>query len=121
MTDLTSQFEAAMWNIYEEAKRPPCRYTAGYFRDMLAQYGGVETAKRLLATTEVQAGFTELYLCNRLDLTVECHVLQPQFQSLFSPAELDAARRRLGDLGFYVDDSGKLLPRKTAQGEGRRP
>ena len=113
MNDLASQFDAAMWNIYEEAKRPPCRYTAGYFRDMLAQYGGVETAKRLLATAEVQAGFTALYLCNRLDLTVECHVLQPPFQALFLPVELDAARRRLEDLGFYVDGAGALLPRTT--------
>lgn len=116
MNELTRQFEVAMWNIYEEARRPPCRYTAGYFRDMLAKYGGVETAKRLLATVEVQAGFTELYLCNRLDLTVECHVLQPQFQALFLPVELDAARKRLEDLGLYVDGSGALLSRTTGRG-----
>jgi hypothetical protein len=94
---------------FEEAKRPPCRYNAGYFRNMLLDYGGRETAKRLLATTDVQEGFTQLYLCNRLDLTVEFHVLQPRFGGLFTAEERRVATRRLRSVGLAVVDKGNLV------------
>jgi hypothetical protein len=109
MDNSEQQFEEAMWNIYEEAKRPPCRYNAGYFRKMLIEYGGRETARRLLQTIEVQEGFTELYLCNRIDLTVEFHVLQPRFRGLFTSEERQAATQRLTSVGFAVDDEGDLI------------
>ncbi len=99
MTDLEKRFEKALWNIYEEARTPPCNYNAG----------GLETAKRLLSVDRLHDGFTALYLCNRLDLTVECHVLQPGFQELFTEAELVTARRRLNYLRTDVDASGKLF------------
>ncbi len=109
MDNLEQQFEEEMWGIYKEAKRPPCRYNAGYFRNMLIDYGGRETARRLLGTTEIQEGFTQLYLCNRLDLTVEFHVLQPRFEGLFTTEERRAATQRLNSVGFAVDDKGNLI------------
>src|SRR5215207_4204791 len=41
----------------------------------------------------------EMWQHQRLDLTVEAHVLKPEFQHLFSPQELDIARSRLREYG----------------------
>ena len=59
---------------------------------MLAKYGAVETAKRLIShartTGTVSDGFTTLYLCDRLDLTMEHSVCKIEYQSLFLPDEI---------------------------------
>ena len=59
---------------------------------MIAKYGGVETAKRLIAnalqTGNTSDGFTTLCLYGRLDLTTENSVCKPEYQSLFSPEEI---------------------------------
>jgi len=44
---------------------------------MVQTYGGVETSHRLHASEKVEDGLGELFLLNRLDLTVERHVLLP--------------------------------------------
>jgi len=46
--------------------------------------GSLGTARRLLASNEVSAGFATLYERGRLDLTVEALVIQPKFASLFT-------------------------------------
>jgi hypothetical protein len=67
---------------------------------MLSDYGGLGTAKRLLATTDISTGFTALYERGRLDLTVEALVVQPQFANLFTAQEIEIARQRLDQLGY---------------------
>jgi hypothetical protein len=57
-------------------------YPAAYFLGMLAEHGGLETARRLLAATTILDGFTALWERKRLDLTVEALVLRPEFQGL---------------------------------------
>ena len=47
----------------------------------------METAHRLLATEKIQDGLGELFLLGRLDLTVEHHVLLPEFAPLFTDDE----------------------------------
>lgn len=54
---------------------------------MVREGGGLVTAHRLLA---------QLFLLGRLDLTVEDHVLQPEFAPLFREVDRAAARARLG-------------------------
>lgn len=48
------------------------------------------------ATDKVQDGLGELFLLGRLDLTVEHHVLLPEYAPLFSADERRSARQRLG-------------------------
>lgn len=76
------------------------RYNPTRFIQMLAQYGGVETAKKLIAdalqTGKTSDGFTTLYLCGRLDLTMEESVCKPKYQSLFSPEEIEYCKKVLG-------------------------
>jgi hypothetical protein len=93
-TDLGRRFDSAMLDIYHGAARLGYRPTR--FLEMVQVHGGVETAHRLLATDRVQDGLGELFLLGRLDLTVEHHVLLPEYAPLFSDAERRTARGRLG-------------------------
>ena len=91
---LERRFDAAMLDIYHGAARLGYRPTR--FLEMVQTHGGVATAHRLLATDNVQDGLGELFLLGRLDLTVEHHVLLPEFAPLFSDDERRTARARLG-------------------------
>jgi len=102
MTPREQEFHNAMVDIYRRA-RTECRYNAIRFLQMLTDYGGLGTAKRLLASDEVQYGFTELWEHGRLDLTVEAHVLQPEFRDLFTDVELQRAKSRLTAHGYDTD------------------
>ena len=99
---LESQFHDAMKNIYKSAKKE-CGYNANQFINMISSEGGLKTAKKLLQTKEIQYGFTELWECGRLDLTVEAHVLKPEFQALFNETEITEAKSRLESHGYSVD------------------
>lgn len=93
--DLEKHFHQVMLDVYKKAKKE-LNYSATYFLQMVMELGGVETARRLLAKDEVSDGFIELYLKERLDLTMEHQVVQPEFRPLFTADEISAAERRLG-------------------------
>ena len=99
MTPLELEFQRAMISMYEIAHEHG--YTASYFKHMLDQYGGVETAKRLLAAPGIQEGLIKLWELRLLDHSVEANVLQEQFRELFTEDERAEARRRLDALGYY--------------------
>ena len=99
MTSRQQEFHNAMGDIYRRANAE-CEYNPTRFLQMVSEYGGVATAKRLLASDEPQFGFTELWECGRLDLTVEAHVLKPEFQELFTVEEIERARLRLREYGY---------------------
>ena len=95
MADLVKQFDEAMRGIYERAKSE-AGYNATVFWNMLNDRGGIATAKFLINSQKQSAGYTELFLRRRLDLTVEAMVVEnPRWHSLFLPEELEKARRRL--------------------------
>lgn len=99
---LEDQFHGAMVQIYEQAKAE-CDYVATRFIQMVAEKGGLRTAKELLSKDSPQEGFTRLWECGRLDLTVEALVLKPKFASLFNKAEREEARRRLEEYDYPLD------------------
>ena len=128
MNALEDEFHEAMLNLYRVAKEK-CRYNATYFLQMVDASGGVATAHKLLRDQAIQYGFTKLWDCGRLDLTVEYLVLDQRFESLFSEAERAEARRRLLAYDFEPGhiqglkvpavlalprDSGRRLPRAGA-------
>ena len=99
--NLESAFEQAMYDIYTMAQRE-CDYTASYFHQMLEESGGVGAAKRLLNTNTPSDGFTRLWECGRLDLTVEAVIWDnKEWHPLFTQGELKVSRRRLEDLGYF--------------------
>lgn len=98
-SNLEDRFEQAMYDVYYDAKKE-CNYNATYFLQMLGQYGGLGTARRLLTSTKITYGFTTLWECGRLDLSVEAKVLRPEFAPLFAQEERDIARDRLAEYGY---------------------
>jgi hypothetical protein len=99
MTDLQTEFARAMRDVYARAKSE-AGYNATYFLRMLSDHGPVETARRLITSTQPSEGFTQLWQRQRLDLTVEAQVLRPEFRELFDDEERDACLRRLREYGY---------------------
>jgi hypothetical protein len=69
------------------------------FTQMLDSIGARATAAKLVVNGDMQTGFKELVGRGRPELTMESIMLQPEFVSLFKPAELAAARWRLEQAG----------------------
>ena len=94
-------FHRAMVGVYERA-RDEAGYNATRFIQMVAERGGLETARQLLHVSTVSDGFTALWEKGRLDLAMEFQVLQPQFDELFTETERAIARERLLAYRFDV-------------------
>ena len=101
--DLEREFAAAMRDIYLRAKSE-VGYNATYFVQMLSELGPLETARRLVTSTQPSQGFTALWERHRLDLTVEARMLERRFHPLFTDLEREAARRRLDAYGYKPRD-----------------
>ena len=97
---LEAEFTQALEGTILAAKKK--NYNPAYFMQMLAEYGGVETAKRLLAKTEAQTGLFELYHLDLLRESMEAVIIDnPKFHPLFTREELAEARRRLEELEYF--------------------
>jgi len=97
--DLQSKFDAAMMDIYRRAL-DEANYKATQFLQMLHEHRGLGTAQILLDSPGVSEGYTALWERNRLDLTVEALILQPEWQGLFTDEQLRIARERLREYGI---------------------
>lgn len=99
MDEVALQFENELKDKMLWAKKE-CKYNPTRFNQMIAQYGGVETAKRLIArgitTGNPSDGYTTLYLCNRLDLTMEHSVCKLEYRDLFTAEEIHYCNDLLG-------------------------
>lgn len=101
---LEAEFDRAMMDIYVRAK-DEANYTATIFHRMLSEHRGLYTAKRLINDRTVSDGYTALWERGRLDLTVEAVVVDnPIWHTLFDPAEIERARKRLEEYGYFTTD-----------------
>ena len=95
---LSYQFEEELKDKMVRAKKE-CKYNATRFNQMLAQRGGVATAKQLIEnsirTGRTSDGYTTLLLCGRLDLTMEDSVCKSEYKQLFSEEEISYCRELL--------------------------
>jgi len=98
MSDLEAQFHQAMLDVYKNAKTE-CQYNATYFLQMVIDKGGLAAAKHLINSDTPSEGFTKLWECGHLDLTVEAVALNPIYAELFTEEELTKARERLAQYG----------------------
>jgi hypothetical protein len=96
---LEEQFHHAMIGVYENAR--DCDHFATYFKQMIDQYSGLNTAKRLLAKAGIQEGLMKLWELGLLKQSMEALVIQERFRPLFTEAEIAEARRRLSELGYF--------------------
>jgi hypothetical protein len=98
--DLTRQFDAAMFEIYRRAQSE-AGYKATLFLRMVADRGGLATAKYLINSSKPSDGYTHLYERGRLDLSVEALIAEtPKWHELFTNDELVAANNRLKKYGY---------------------
>jgi len=100
-SELQSEFEAAFEELFSASSEidPFALYTL----KRLEIESGLEIAKRILLKTGQQTGLLRLWQQDRLDLSVEALALRPEFTTLFTSEELEAARERLSDLDFSLD------------------
>ena len=99
---LIDDLHKAMLKIYDDSKA--VGYTPSKFRQMVANEGGLNTAKKLINSKQLSDGFTKLEELGRLDLTVEALVLQRKYRPLFNNEELYIAKDRLMQLGYDVEE-----------------
>jgi hypothetical protein len=99
--ELADRFTADCWDISARSKKE-LGYSATRFNQMLEQNGGVPTARHLIKDEKPSDGFTFFWEHKRLDLTVEALAILPWYAALFTPDEVAAARRRLGDYRFDI-------------------
>ncbi len=98
-SDLERAFDGDMLGIYKTAKKE-CGYNATRFLQLITSKGGLEAAKQLIAKEGGTDGFTTLWENHRLDLSVEAHVLKPEYKSLFTEEERRICRDRLEAYGY---------------------
>lgn len=101
MMTLEKYFEQDMIDIYMTAKKE-CGYNASRFLQMLGTMGGLAAAKQLISKPGGTDGFTTLWEHGRLDLSVEAHVLNPEYAELFTDEERRMCRERLEQFGYVA-------------------
>ena len=99
MEPLEKKFNDDMNQIYIRAKRE-LRYNATRFMQLVSDKGGLLAAKELIKKDGGTYGFEVLWENRRLDLSVEAHVLKPEYQELFSNEEIEICRIRLKEFGY---------------------
>jgi hypothetical protein len=101
---LEQEFTEALEGTIEAAKKR--KYVPSYFIQMLNDYGGVETARRLLAKSEPQTGLQRLWELGLLHESMEAVVWDnKQFHVFFTPEEISEAYRRLEELEYFKEGS----------------
>ncbi len=101
MNSLENEFNAAMQNIYQTAKKE-LGYNATRFLQLISDNGGLKAAKILISKKGGTYGFEVLWERKRLDLSVEAHVLKEEYMELFTDAERNICKERLEEFGYEV-------------------
>ena len=96
MADLQSEFNQRLRAALRECHE--LGYHPTRFEQMLESKDGVQVAKQLVKSGELQDGLKKLKQMSRLDLAMEHLMLEPSFSPLFTQQELAAADWRLKQL-----------------------
>lgn len=96
---LENKFEEELKDKAFLAKKQ-CKYNPTYFIRMLAENGGVRTAKILIEkamrTGNPSDGYTTLFLEGRIDLTMEASVVKIEYHELFTQEEIIYCKELIG-------------------------
>ena len=87
--EFASEIREAINQCYELGYRP------SRFEEMIATSHPVDVAKAFVVSGDFQSGFKQLKKLGKLNLTVEGLVIKPKYSTLFTKAELEAAKWRL--------------------------
>lgn len=105
--ELTQRFNLRLAELFSTA-RNVVPFLAVRNLPTLGPDDGVPLARHTLASPMVSQAFEELWAANCTEFTVEWLVTQPQYARLFTPTEIDIARRRLGMEPVYCDPAEHL-------------
>jgi len=103
LNEKEKRFHKDMQNIYLKAKRE-LGYNATRLLQLVSEKGGLQAAKILISKDGGTYGFEVLWEHNRLDLSVEAHVLNPDYVELFTDEERNICRERLQSFGYKLTD-----------------
>lgn len=92
------EFNRDMIDLYNQGKK--VGFNATRFLQMISEYGGYETACKLIAGRDDVSGFTELWDKNRLDLSMEYLVVH-KWAHIFTEEQVKICAKRLKILGAY--------------------
>jgi hypothetical protein len=99
---LIQRFNQTMLSLYSRAGQETGYWPKRYLQKV-RKHGGYQAAKEWLQPdAKTPGGFGRLAELNRLDLSTEFLVIQPQWVSLFTPKEREVARTRLQRAGYFV-------------------
>lgn len=70
------------------------------FRIMVKQYGGYNTAKRLIPDPEVSPGLKSLWEAKLLHMSAEAVAIKPKYAPIFSEEEIAISRYKLRELNY---------------------
>ena len=104
LSDLIDELSKDMLGLYDRSKKE-IGYISPRFISMLAKYGPLVTAQKLIHKYGGTDGFATLWEHNRLDLSVEALALNHKYSQLFTTEELQICRNRLAEFGYIVDES----------------
>jgi hypothetical protein len=93
---LEEELDRELHDTYEAGRER--HYIAHYFLQMLEEYGGLGTARRLLSNAEPQTGLYKMWELRLINKSLEAVVLKEKYRTLFTKEELTEARRRLDEL-----------------------
>lgn len=99
MSQLDKKFHHDMVNIYVTANKE-LKYNATRFLQLINEVGGVNAARTLISKEGGSSGFVVLWEHGRLDLSVEAHVLKPDYKELFTAEEREICKNRLKQYGW---------------------
>ena len=102
MEQLEKKFNQDMHKIYTSAKND-FKYNASRFIQLVSEKGGVLAAKQLIMKDGGTYGFEILWENKRLDLSIEAHVLKPEYRELFTQEEIDTCKRRLKAVDYNIN------------------
>lgn len=89
------RFHNDMVDLYKRGKT--VGFNATRFLNMISEYGGYETACRLIAGRDDVSGFTELWAVGRLDLSME-HLVVNYWSHIFTDEQVKICADRLAGL-----------------------
>jgi uncharacterized protein (DUF433 family) len=75
-------------------------YWSHYQLRSVREHGGREAVKRYLSRPQAQEGFDRVRELNLVPYSIEALVLEQPWSALFTPTELETARRRLASVGY---------------------
>ena len=98
---LEIEFQDALYGLCERILNE-LDYTPSMLSAMIEKHNARQAAKLLINAFKPSEGCTRLWTEGKLNLTVEAFVLDdPQWHKLFTPIELEKAKTRLDELGYY--------------------